>query len=89
MVPTQNGYVEPGTGLGRGTYEPCEDGDGTDLGPSTETVFALPDVPSEEALVVKDANGRHGTIYRAEEEPEGGWDPESRAWLDRARVKKG
>lgn len=88
-VPTQNGYVEPGSELGSGTYEPCADGDDSDLKPSTEAVFVLPEVASEEAIVVTDANGRHGTVYRAHEEPEGGWDPDLQVWLDRAEVKTG
>ena len=89
MVPTQNGYVEPGVALGQGTHESCADSDDSGLDPSTEAVFALAEVPSEEAIVVTDANGRHGTIYLADEEPESGWDPELQAWLDRARAKPG
>lgn len=86
---TQDEHFKPGTELGTGTYEPCFDGDETDLGPSTEPVFILHDVPSEEAIVLTDANGRHGIIYRADHEPEGGWDRDLRSWLERAGVKTG
>ena len=73
----------------RGPEASCADGDDSDVGPSTETVWALPEVPSGEAIVATDANGRHGTIYRVDEEPAGDWDPALQVWLDRARVKKG
>jgi hypothetical protein len=39
--------------------------------------------------VLIDGNGRHGIIYRADHEPEGGWDPDLQVWLDRTGVKSG
>jgi hypothetical protein len=88
-IPTQNTYVKPGAALGTGTFEACFDGDDSDVGPSTERVFVLRDVSSEEAIVLTDGQGRHGVIYRADHEPEGGWDPDLQVWLNRTRAKSG
>ena len=88
-LPTQDTYVEPGSALGTGTYDACFDGDDSDVGPSLERVFVLPDVSPEEAIVLTDGNGRHGIIYRADHAPEGGWDPDVQLWLDRAGARTG
>ena len=89
MASHEDKHVKPGLERGTGTNEPCSDGDETDVGPSTEPVFVLHDVPSEEAIVLTDANRRHGIIYRLDHEPEGRRDRDLRSWLQRAGVKTG
>ena len=86
-APSQDHYVEPGPELGSGTLGTCFDGDHTELDPSTRVVFAMPDVSPEQAVVLTDGSGGHGQVYRVEDPPEGGWDPDLHVWLERAGVR--
>ena len=86
-APSQDHYVEPGPELGAGTLGTCFDGDETELDPSLRVVFAMPEVAAEQAIVLTDGSGGHGQVYRVEDPPEGGWDPDLHVWLERAGVR--
>jgi hypothetical protein len=80
-TPAGNQYVTPGDEVGTATIESvCADS--PDETPAERTVYAFPNVSPDEALVVVDAQGNHGTVYRSETTPSSGWDTDFATWLD-------
>ena len=81
--------VEPGDQLGEGAYESCDQyglgnhtpGEGSDRLTLPRPVYAFPEVPAEQAVILTTPDGRHASVLLAAEQPEGGWDPDLRRWL--------
>ena len=88
FTPAPNDYAKAGEKLGKGehTREGCGVEEEADPGPPAIDVYAFPQVPPEEAIVLTDANGQHGTLYVVAEKPVGGWDPELQAWMDEVGI---
>jgi hypothetical protein len=73
--------VEPGGHLGEGAYESCAQYSGGSTGPLVKprAVYRLPGAPSEQAIVLTNADGQ-GTVLLAAERPDNGWDRDLRRW---------
>jgi hypothetical protein len=73
--------VEPGGHLGKGAYESCAQYSGGSTRPLAEprSVYRLPGAPSEQAIVLTNADGQ-GTVLLAAERPDNGWDRDLRRW---------
>lgn len=81
--------VKPGALLGEGANESCDQyapgdrspGDGSDRLTEPRPVYAYPEVPAEQAVLLVTPDGRHVTVLLASVRPEGGWDPDLKRWL--------
>ena len=78
-----------GARLGEGASESCgQYGPGVHSGGDELTdprpVYAFPDVPPEQAIVLLRPDGPPAVLLAADK-PDGGWDPDLRAWLKNSR----
>ena len=73
------GTVPPGRPLGTGQFAPCDDGGGSDAG--SREVYSLPNVPTEQAVVLVGARDR-GTVYLSAEPPATAWNADLLALMN-------
>lgn len=78
-------FVPPGQRVGRGRLAPCDDGGGESVS-GTREVYAVPGVPTGQAVVVVGARQR-GTIYLSTGSRPTAWDEDLLALLDRWSVE--
>lgn len=89
-TPAGDHYVTPGDEVGTATFDAtCSDSDAPEDATEERTVYAFRDVSPDEAIVVVDAHGKHGTVYRSETTPANGWDPDFQDWLERTGAVQG
>jgi hypothetical protein len=78
------GTVAPGDLLGTGTYGQCADATGDE--PVERDVYEMPGVPSSQAILVTDSEGR-GYVYLNTQAPSVGWDSDLQSLFDQWNVR--